>query len=265
MKRSKRQAWRRVIQGASLIFFLAILLLAVFAGKRAIHEVCAYSVVCFGVEGGGLLRLGSQIMKWAIVAGIAVAVYSMFWGRRFCSYICVLGTLQELLYSLRGKKYRSKHRTPFHVDQRLAWLKYLILLVTLLLAAFGYNYLFIRLCPIYGLSLLPRLLSPGLAVLAVIALKSLFGDRQWCRFLCPYAALMNAFQWLGEMVGVRRTMVLRNLERCTDCGVCMLYCPMNINIAASEYVQDHNCIHCGLCADHCPKPGTYSEERECVK
>jgi len=54
-------------------------------------------------------------------------------------------------------------------------------------------------------------------------------------------------------------------ERCTDCGVCNLYCPMDINIAESEYVNNPNCIHCGLCAQACPKPGAYCEERECEK
>jgi ferredoxin len=74
---------------------------------------------------------------------------------------------------------------------------------------------------------------------------------------------MNIFQWLGDTVGIQRKKIRRNLERCTDCGLCSLNCPMNINIAENEFVQDRNCIHCGLCAESCPKPGTYTEEREC--
>jgi len=263
MKASRTQIIRRVVQVTALAASLAWLVLTILGGRQIIHQACPYALVCFGLSGSNFLRLGNLAMSGAVIFGFAVLVYSMFYGRRFCAYLCPLGSAQEFVYLLRGRKYRVKHRTPYYMDRKLAWLKYLILLATVMLTAIGLNYIFIRLCPFYGLSLLGRLVAPGVAVMALILLKAFFGDREWCRFLCPYAALMNIFQWLGEMVGIRRRKIRRNLERCTDCGVCMLYCPMNINIAESEYVHNRNCIHCGLCADHCPKPGTYSEECEC--
>lgn len=262
MPKSKTQMRRRIVQTASLALALGFLALVVWGGKHSIHEACPYALVCFGLSGGTFLRLGGWAMAGAIVFGFAVLVYTMFQGRQFCAWLCPLGTAQELLYSLRGKRHRMKHRTPFYAERRLAWLKYPILLVTAALTLLGLNYLFIRLCPFYSLSLLPKLIAPGLAVLGAVLLRSLFGEREWCRFLCPYAALMNVFQWLGEAVGIRRKKIRRNLECCTDCGLCSLNCPMNINIAEQEYVQDRNCIHCGICAESCPKPGTCCEERE---
>jgi len=88
----------------------------------------------------------------------------------------------------------------------------------------------------------------------------MFTERFWCRFLCPYGALMNVFQKVGEWMGIKRRRMKRNLERCNDCGLCVLYCPMNLNLAEDEYINGADCIHCGLCAEVCPKPGTYSEE-----
>lgn len=263
MKLDRTQKRRRIVQSVSFLLSLGFLGLVILGGRYVIHQACPYAVVCFGLSGWGFLKLGGAAMAAAIMFGFAVLVYSMFWGRRFCAWLCPLGTMQEFIYSLRSRKYRAKHQTPFFVDRRLAWLKYLILLATGGMTILGINYIYFRLCPFYGLSLLPRLIAPGLAVLALVFLKSWFGSREWCRFLCPYATLMNVFQWLGEVAGFKRSLVKRNLERCTDCGVCMLFCPMNINIAESEYVRDRNCIHCDLCAQSCPKPGTYSEEREC--
>jgi len=71
---------------------------------------------------------------------------------------------------------------------------------------------------------------------------------------------MNVFQKVGEWMGIKRRRMKRNLERCNDCGLCVLYCPMNLNLAEDEYINGADCIHCGLCAEVCPKPGTYSEE-----
>ncbi len=260
----RTQKLRRLTQIISFALSLGFLALIIAGGGYVVHQACPYAAVCFGLNGGNFLQIGKLAMAGAIIFGFGVLFYTLFFGRRFCAWLCPLGTLQEFIYDLRGRKYKIRHRTPFYIDRKLAFLKYLVLAITIILSLAGVNYLFIRLCPMYGMSLLPRLAWPALAVIAVIVLKSFFGSREWCRFLCPYGAFMNVFQWLGEVIGIRRRKVRRNLERCTDCGVCMLYCPMNINIQESEYVHDRNCIHCGLCADKCPKPGTYSEECECV-
>jgi polyferredoxin len=263
MKKSKAQTRRMIVQIVSLALALGFLALVIRGTNHSIHEACPYAFVCFGLSGSTFLRLGGWAMAGMVVFGFAMLVYTIFQGRKFCAWLCPLGTVQELLFSLRGKSYRMKHRSPFYVERKLAFLKYLILLITVVLTLLGFNYLFIRLCPFYSLSLLPKLFAPGILVLGIVLLISCFSDRVWCRFLCPYAALMNIFQWLGDTVGIQRKKIRRNLERCTDCGLCSLNCPMNINIAENEFVQDRNCIHCGLCAESCPKPGTYTEEREC--
>lgn len=262
MRTLKTRATRRIAQIVSLALALGFLALVILGASFTIHQACPYAVVCFGLSGGNFLRVGGWVMSGAIVFGFAVLVYTMFQGRKFCAWLCPFGTAQELISSIRGRRWRMKPRTPFYVDRKLAWLKYMILLATATLTVAGLNYLFIRLCPFQGLSLLPKLAVPGLVITLLVLTGSLFWERPWCRFLCPYAALMNIFQWLGELIGVRRKKIRRNLERCTDCGLCSLHCPMNINITEDEYVRNRDCIHCGLCAENCPKPGTCCEERE---
>lgn len=256
---------RLIVQIIVLLLSLGFLVLVIRGGSYVIHQACPYAVVCFGMNGSSFLRLGSLVMSGAIIFGFAVLVYTMFFGRRFCAWLCPLGTVQELVFALRGKRYRMKHRSPFYVDRRLAFIKYVILLTTVVLSLVGLGYLFIRLCPFYGLSLLAKMIAPGVVITILIIVASLFWERVWCRFLCPYGALMNVTQWLGEVIGIRRKKIHRNLERCTDCGLCSLNCPMNINITEYEYVHDRNCIHCGRCTESCPKPGTCTEERECVE
>lgn len=234
----------------------------ILGGRNSVHQGCPYAVVCFGLNKGDFINVGRSFAAFGIIAGFGILISTLFWGRRFCAWICPLGTAQEAIFNMRSKKFRTRNRLPFFYDRRLAFVKYLILAGSTLLVVLGMNWRYMRACPLFSLSHIPKLMLPGIIWLAIVLIGSLRIDRIWCRFMCPYAALHNLFQKSGDIAGVRRVKIKRNLERCTDCGVCMLYCPMNINIQEDEYVHDPNCIHCGLCADKCPKPGTYSEELE---
>ena len=65
--------------------------------------------------------------------------------------------------------------------------------------------------------------------------------RMFCRFICPLGALygfFNKFSFIG---------VQANKKSCTDCGLCVSKCKMDI-----KRVGDHECIACGECIDACP-------------
>jgi len=265
VKKVKIQSLRILIQSLFLLLALSWLAISVIGFTRSIHQFCPYAVVCFGLRWGVLLRLGGALMSGAIIFGFAVLVFTLFWGRKFCAWLCPLGTVQEWLFALRSRQYRLKCKLPFYADTKAAWLKYALMAATILLSIVGLGYVSIRLCPFYSLSLIPRIAFPGLILLILTLAASLFVSRPWCRFLWPYGALMNFFQIAGRKAGIPRKLVKRNLERCTDCGLCSLWCPMNINIGENEYVENVNCIHCGVCAEKCPKKGTINEESVCPK
>ncbi|HOH59501.1 MAG: 4Fe-4S binding protein [Candidatus Cloacimonetes bacterium] len=245
---------RNVFQALFLTIGLLILAMVIIEGRQSIHNFCPYAVVCFGFLKGNLLFFSIGVAALGILIGMSFMILSMFFGRVFCGYICPLGTLQELLFALRSKK-RGK-RMNWLVERKLARFKYFVLALNILLVVAGLTWVFIPFCPIYGISRLPSLALGGLAVFVLILVVGFFVERLWCRYLCPYAALLNLAQGLGKLFGIKRTMVLRNLERCIDCGICSANCPMNLDITSSEYVDDPNCIHCLRCSQKCPKPGT---------
>jgi len=212
------------------------------------------------VMDAGLINIANAVAAWAVVIGLIILISTMWLGRRFCAWICPLGTIQEALFGLRTRQYKLKRKLPFWVEWKFGWVRYVLLLLTVILAALALGWRYMRLCPFLTLSRLPRISWPGLILLIVLIIGSMFTERFWCRFLCPYGALMNVFQKVGEWMGIKRRRMKRNLERCNDCGLCVLYCPMNLNLAEDEYINGADCIHCGLCAEVCPKPGTYSEE-----
>lgn len=250
---------RKLSQAVFLLLSLGILSLVIINGKTTIHNLCPYAVICFGFLKGNLINFSVGIAALGVFLGIAFMVFSMFQGRIFCGYICPLGTLQELVYAVRRR--RSK-QIPFMYERKLAKFKYILLPLNIIIVILGLSWLYINFCPIYGLSRLPSLAVGGLIIFILIMVGGIFVERLWCRYLCPYAALLNLAQGLGKLLGTKRRMIYRNLERCIDCELCSRNCPMNLDILASEYVQDHNCIHCLRCTVKCPKPGTVCRGKE---
>jgi len=219
------------------------------------HALCPYAIVCFGARNAGFIKITSALFAYAIVGGFAICIISMFIGRKFCGYICPLGSIQEAVYKFHQKRCYRKNRFPFYLERKLGKLKYLVLIVNVLAVALGGAVLYMRFCPVMALSALSRIGIAGAVILGLVALGGFFVERFWCRFFCPYAALLNVFQQVGDLFGIKRSLVMRNLEKCNECGVCASYCPMNINIMEAETVVDVNCIHCDMCALACPKKG----------
>ncbi len=247
-------------------FFLGIQLLLfvlLMAGTFEIaHKFCPYANVCFGTI--GLHKILPYLMyPMTMIIGFLIALSAIFWGRWFCSHVCVFGTIQELLFMTRHQKYRLTKRVPHFIDKKIMWIKYLVFLITLAGGLFGFSYLYMKFCPVMVVSYPIQMTLAGVVTLAILFLGTLLTERIWCRYLCPYGALMNILQYVFGFIGFKRKMVLRNMEVCIDCGACNRMCPMNIEIKDVELVKNPNCIHCQICIDRCPKKDALAECNVC--
>jgi len=89
----------------------------------------------------------------------------------------------------------------------------------------------------------------GLIVLGILVLASVFVQNFWCRYLCPYGALLG-FASLLSPVRIRR-----EPEPCIDCAKCAKVCPSNLPVDQLITIKSAECTGCLECVAICPAEG----------
>jgi len=76
------------------------------------------------------------------------------------------------------------------------------------------------------------------------------GNRNYCRWLCPWAALYGIISKLGFYK------IVADKEKCVTCNICEVNCDMGIPIKSliQKYgeINSPDCIGCGRCVTECP-------------
>lgn len=190
---------------------------------------------------------------------LAIILVSLVFGKAFCSWLCPVGFLSELIGDFGEKIMKRKIRLPKFFDYPLRSLKYL------LLGFFVYSIFFIM----DTLSIKAFLNSPynivadiklyyffanitrfSLIVISILFILSIFIRNFWCRFLCPYGALLGVLSFLSP------NKIKRNTESCIDCGKCAKVCPSAIKVDKITTVLSDECSSCMSCVDACPVADT---------
>ena len=89
----------------------------------------------------------------------------------------------------------------------------------------------------------------GGVVVAVLVFASVFVENFWCRYLCPYGALMG----LAALASPLR--IRRDTSLCIDCDKCTKACPSNLPVAQLIAIQSAECTGCLQCVAVCPAAG----------
>src|SRR6478609_2158390 len=91
--------------------------------------------------------------------------------------------------------------------------------------------------------------STGLIVLGVLAVASLFMQNFWCRYVCPYGALLG----LSSVFSPFR--IRRNESACIDCAKCAKACPSALPVDKLITIKSAECTGCLECVAVCPAQG----------
>jgi len=194
-----------------------------------------------------------------LVIFLAVIAASLLLKRSFCSWICPVGTVSELLWKCGFSLFKRNVRPPRWLDVGLRGIKYLLLFFFLFsilwvmspegVSAFIYS----DYNKIADVRLLDFFLHPsGLALMVIggLLILALPLRNPFCRFLCPYGALVGLISVLSPVK------VTREKKTCVSCGVCTQVCPSYIPVMRQERVMSEECIGCWRCISHCRAEGT---------
>lgn len=192
-----------------------------------------------------------------IVIGLAIIATIVF-GPVICGFICPFGALQDLVARL-GKKINKRKYNKFvskKVDNILKYLRYITLGGAIYLTASSRVTLLESINPYHAfLGIFKQSVSMiGLIILSIILIASLFVQRPWCKYLCPYGAFLGLF----NKIKVFR--IVRKDSTCISCKKCSNVCPMSIDVHEKNAVRDLSCISCFECVGEkvCPKKNTIS-------
>ena len=220
-----------------------------------------------GVEGflpiSGLLSLRhlahtgeiSSVHPAALVLLLAIVGASLLVKKSFCSWLCPVGTLAEMLAALGRRVFGRTFNLPRWLDLPLRSLKYLLLaffvwavffrMTPALVAEFldsPYN----KVADIKMLYFFERLSPFAAKFLIGVAVASTLVPYFWCRYLCPYGGLLGILSLLSPFKITRRP------ASCIDCGLCAKACPARLPVDRLGKVRSDECFGCLSCVAACP-------------
>jgi ferredoxin len=212
-----------------LVLLVVLSLTSWFAIKKrsrnGILLLTVFSAIYFGFyRNGCICSVGSiqnvalafadpkyVISLYALLFFLLPLVFSLFFGRVFCGAACPLGGIQDLLIY-------KPITIPAWLRKTLGFIPYLYLGLAVLYAVTGTEFIICRYDPFIGIY---RMNGPHLMIYLGIAflLMGLFIARPYCRFLCPYGAILSVFSRFSR----RHLSVFPT--KCIKCKLCTTSCP----------------------------------------
>lgn len=264
-KSSKKIIIRPLIQ----IFFFVLIALIAFnhsleESEKAIpmlssislHAICPFGGVVTLYEFFTSGNLIQKIHESSIVLMTIAVFLSVLFGPVICGWVCPLGSVQEWFGKLGKKIFKIKFNNivPEKYDRYLRYLRYIVLIWVVYVTGTTGKLIFQSYDPYFALFNFwsSEVAMGSLIILIVTLVMSLIIERPWCKYACPFGALVG----ISNLFMVFK--VKRNKSTCISCGACDRLCPMNIKVSKSDIVRNHQCISCMKCTSEqaCPIDNT---------
>ena len=261
----------------SLLFF--VLTTIIFLDFINLIPTALYNYILFLQFVPSLINF-IDILAIASIGFFIVLILAILFGRVYCSSICPIGTLQDLISNI-SNKITGEHF--FNWSKGLKWLKYSILLLTILsipvlgillvglldpLSNFGrilanlIRPLIILLNNLLALlfeSMNSYIIYPvdikeisiagfffSFIVLTTLLFMSIKRGRLFCNTICPVGTL------LGLISKMAIFKIKINENDCDSCGMCATVCKAECINDDSKEIDFERCVVCFNCIHECP-------------
>lgn len=271
---------RKIRQVLGALFFLIITLLFLdFTGT--IHAWFGWMAKIQFLPALLALNLGIVVL---------LIVMTLLFGRIYCSVICPLGVMQDIISRISGM--RKKHRFRFSYSPAKSWLRYGMLLLFLIALIGGIGSVAALLAPYssYG-RIASNLLAPfyqwGNNLLATLAERvdsyAFYETEVWIKSIPTFSIALITFiilfilAWrngrtycnticpVGTVLGLLSSHALfrpvLNAEKCKQCGLCARKCKASCIDFKQHTIDYSRCVTCLNCLESCKHDAIHYELR----
>jgi polyferredoxin len=263
----RRRIWIRTL--VQIFFFALIALISVnhtlvesgqgipLLSSASLHALCPFGGVVTIYQYATAGTFVQKIHDSSFILMVIGFLLAILFGPVFCGWVCPFGSIQEWMGGIGRKlfkKRRYNHFIPHKMDRYLRYLRYAVLAWVIYMTAVTGKLIFADYDPYFALFNFwtSEVAVFGLVILGLTLLGSLFVERPWCKYACPYGAVLGLSNFL-RLFKIRRTASTCKLD-----GACDINCPMNIKVSSMQVVRDPQCISCLECTSEarCPAAGT---------
>ena len=227
-------------------------------------------------------------LNFGVVA--VLLVLTLLFGRVYCSVICPLGVMQDVISWIHGKT-KKKNRFRFSYSPAKNWLRYGVLAIFIIALIAGIHSLVALVAPYsaYG-RIASNIMAPlyqwgnnffawiaervdsyafystevwirswatfavAAATFAVVAVLAWKNGRTWCNTICPVGSFLGFFSRFSVFAPVIDT------EKCRNCGLCGKQCKSSCINMKEHKIDYSRCVACMDCIETC-KEGAISFAR----
>ena len=193
-----------------------------------------------------------------LILFIAITGVSLFLKKGFCGWICPVGTLSQYVWMAGEKVFGRNFRVEQYTDIGLRSIKYVLFafFFVAIVIAMGSNWIlmffgtdYYKVADVKMLKFFTDMTALTFWILVALGILSLLYKNFWCRYLCPYGALLGIVSRLSPVK------VRRNEEKCIHCHACTKHCPTLIDVEKKDVIKSGECFGCMTCVSRCPAPG----------
>lgn len=197
------------------------------------------------LSGLQVIMLTKSVTRTLIMAIFLPTLFTLVFGRVFCSWLCPQNLFSELIDILSRKLVKSRLLTlPSTPVPR--WIALIMILIGSLLVGFPLGSL-LSAPGIISIQISMAVLESTIGLEIMLIVFILAGEffilrRFWCRYICGVGTLLGFFRFTKTLKIVFQK---DSAHPCINCGACTEACQFDLNPKKGNlYPQCHNCGDC---------------------
>ncbi len=269
---------RKIRLTLAIVFFMGLTLLFLdFTGT--VHAWLSWMATIQFLPAVLALHL-LMVAVWLIIA--------LVFGRIYCSVICPLGVMQDVISWISGRRNKVRKKMRFSYSPAKSTLRYVMLAVFVVALVAGVGSLAALLAPYSSFGRIAQnLLQPiylllnnalayfaermdsyafysrevwirsiptfaiALATFILVAVLAWRNGRTYCNTICPVGTMLSffaRFAWFKVRI---------DESKCVSCGLCAKSCKAACIDSKNHKIDYSRCVVCGNCIGHCHKGALY--------